>query len=100
MAPIDIHKLTAATPISPLRGGDSRPGPSAGQSPAPRRAGPAPQGGVAVEVATPGAAGPPPVDAERVREIREALRDGSYPIVPAKIADGLIAARLMLEIAR
>lgn len=36
----------------------------------------------------------PPVDADRVAQIREALRDGSYPLVPTKIADAMIAAQL------
>lgn len=37
-----------------------------------------------------------PVDHERVAQIRAALRDGTYPIVPTAIADALIAARLVL----
>jgi len=41
---------------------------------------------------------PPPVDAERVQEIRNALRDGSYPLVPAKIADAMIAAQVSLSL--
>jgi negative regulator of flagellin synthesis FlgM len=36
----------------------------------------------------------PPVDAERVQQIKRALQEGRYPIVPAKIADRLIAAQL------
>lgn len=36
----------------------------------------------------------PPVDAERVAQIRRALEDGRYPIVPAKIADRMIAAQM------
>ena len=35
----------------------------------------------------------PPVDLDRVRLIKEALREGRYPIMPAKIADSIIAAR-------
>ena len=35
-----------------------------------------------------------PVDSERVAEIRKALEEGKYPLVPAKIADALIAAEL------
>ena len=33
-----------------------------------------------------------------VDAIRRALEDGSYPVVPAKIADAMIAARLLLSI--
>ena len=35
----------------------------------------------------------PPVDVERVQQIKKALQEGRYPIVPAKIADNLIAAQ-------
>ena len=41
--------------------------------------------------------GPPPVDAERVQQIRKAIEDGTYPIVPAKVADAMIAAGLLLR---
>lgn len=57
--------------------------------------------GVAVEIAAPVEAGVetgPPVDSDRVAEIRNALREGSYPLVPAKIADAMIAAQLKFEI--
>ena len=36
----------------------------------------------------------PPVDLERVAQIKRALEEGRFPIVPAKIADRLIAAEL------
>ena len=39
-------------------------------------------------------AGKPPVDNERVAEIRDALREGRYPLIPARIADAMIAARI------
>ena len=35
----------------------------------------------------------PPVNLERVQQIKKALADGRYPIVPATIADRLIAAQ-------
>ncbi|HCF24473.1 MULTISPECIES: flagellar biosynthesis anti-sigma factor FlgM [unclassified Novosphingobium] len=41
--------------------------------------------------------GQPPVDAERVQVIRKAIEDGTYPIVPAKVADAIIAAGLLLR---
>ena len=41
----------------------------------------------------------PPVDAERVAVIRKALEEGSYPVVPSRIADAMIAARYMLSTA-
>lgn len=37
----------------------------------------------------------PPVDLERVAQIRRALEEGRFPIVPAKIADRLIAAQMI-----
>jgi len=41
--------------------------------------------------------GQPPVDAERVQVIRKAIETGTYPIVPARIADAMIAAGLLLR---
>ena len=35
----------------------------------------------------------PPVDVERVQQIKKALQEGRYPIVPASIADNIIAAQ-------
>ena len=35
-----------------------------------------------------------PVDMERVHQIKRALQEGRYPLVPAKIADRMIAAQL------
>lgn len=35
----------------------------------------------------------PPVDYERVARIRKAIAEGSFPILPAQIADRLIAAK-------
>jgi negative regulator of flagellin synthesis FlgM len=42
-------------------------------------------------------AGEVPVNADRVKEIRKALESGTYPILPATIADGIIAAGLILR---
>ena len=41
--------------------------------------------------------GAPPVDSERVQMIRKAVEQGTYPIVPARIADAIIAAGLLLR---
>ncbi len=38
-----------------------------------------------------------PIDRERVELIKRAIADGSYPIVPAKIADAMIAAGILLR---
>lgn len=36
----------------------------------------------------------PPVDADRVSEIKKAIQNGSFPILPATIADRLLALKL------
>jgi negative regulator of flagellin synthesis FlgM len=41
--------------------------------------------------------GPVPVDHDRVAEIRKAIERGDYPILPAKVADAMIAAGLLLR---
>ena len=50
--------------------------------------------GVSLEVSAALDPSKPPVDADRVSQIREALKDGTYPLVPTKIADAIIAARV------
>lgn len=50
--------------------------------------------------ASPGAvldAGEAPVDVERVAQVRKAVMEGSYPLLPAKVADAIIAAGLLLR---
>lgn len=42
----------------------------------------------------------PLVDSERVAEIRKAIAEDRYPIIPTKIADAMIAARLFGMIAK
>ena len=41
--------------------------------------------------------GQAPVDMDRVKVIRHAIETGTYPIIPAKIADAMIAAGLLLR---
>lgn len=41
--------------------------------------------------------GPPPVDADRVAVIRKAVEQGTYPVIPARVADAMIAAGLLLR---
>ena len=53
-----------------------------------------PVSGISLEVTAARAAATAPVDAERVAQIRTALRDGSYPLVPTKIVDAMIAAQV------
>jgi negative regulator of flagellin synthesis FlgM len=42
-------------------------------------------------------AGAAPVDQERVETVRHAVETGKYPIIPAKIADAMIAAGMLLR---
>lgn len=44
--------------------------------------------------------GEAPVDAERIALIRKAIEQGRYPIVPTKVADGIIAAGILLRTAQ
>ena len=41
--------------------------------------------------------GQPPIDAERVAQIRRAIERDEYPIVPAQVADAIIAAGILLR---
>ena len=41
--------------------------------------------------------GEAPIDADRVEVIRKAVETGTYPVVPAKIADAMIAAGVLLR---
>lgn len=50
--------------------------------------------GVALEVGAALDPSAPPVDADRVAQIRKALQEGTYPLVPTKVADAIIAARV------
>lgn len=38
-----------------------------------------------------------PVDNERVAEVRKAVESGTYPLLPMKVADAIIAAGLLLR---
>lgn len=44
--------------------------------------------------------GTPPVDAGRIAEIRKAVESGSYPVIPARVADAMIAAGFLLRSAK
>ncbi len=45
-------------------------------------------------------AGNAPIDLDRVVSIRKAIASGSYPLVPAKIGDAMIAAGILLRSSR
>lgn len=44
--------------------------------------------------------GQPPVDTNRVAEIRKAIEQGTYPVLPTRVADSIIAAGMLLRIAK
>ena len=45
-------------------------------------------------------AGAAPVDQDRVAAIKKAIENNSYPVVPTKIGDAMIAAGLLLRITK
>lgn len=96
MPSIELSKLTGVGASRAVATGDRaqiearvRPAASGSSGPAP---------GISLEVTADSAAASPPVDAERVSQIKAALRDGSYPLVPTKIADAMIAAQVSLSL--
>ncbi len=94
MPSVELSKLQGVGPVRALSDGDrSAIGKSAGNAAAPP-SGPQAKGGVAIEVSRALDPSSPPVNTDRINEIRKALRDGSYPLVPAQIADAMIAARI------
>jgi len=42
-------------------------------------------------------AGDVPVDMDRVAKIRRAIEQGTYPVIPTRIADAMIAAGMLLR---
>jgi len=44
--------------------------------------------------------GQPPIDTDRVAMIRKAVETGTYPILPATVADAIIAAGLLLRVGK
>lgn len=86
---------TTIGPIAPVRPVRSQYG-SPPERQAPEQGGAAPDASVKIEASALAAA--PPVDTDRVAAIRAALADGSYPLVPTRIADAMIAAGLRLSL--
>lgn len=64
------------------------PTPSPGAPPQPPAPDVARLSGVAAELAA-----KPPVDSDRVQQIRRAIANGTFPILPATVADRLLAVR-------
>ncbi len=94
MSSFELNKLQGVSAPRTLSESDRSQLQSRADEAANTRLSPSDKPGIAVEVSQNSAADKPPVDGERVNEIRNALRDGSYPLVPAKIVDAMIAARV------
>ena len=97
MPSIELSKLQGLAPARAVASGERAQ--VEARRPAPRDAGSVPAPGVSVEITGSPEAARPPVDAERVAEIRKALQDGSYPLVPTRIADAMIAAQVSFAVA-
>ena len=96
MPSIELSKLQAVSPARALSDTDRtaiQPGAARDNQ---RSSSGVADAGVSIEVAAPVDSSTPPVDTDRVAEIRKALQEGSYPIVPTEIADAMIAARLSM----
>lgn len=102
MPPIEVGPARALSAISARiarkAGGESLPGANgvaaAGRPGAPGQTTTAGAAVETTEALDPGAA---PVDADRVAEIRKAVESGNYPLIPARIADAMIAAGVLLR---
>lgn len=92
MKPLDI---SPTTPIRPVGNETQRTGNDRNARPATSNASPAEPAMVARSgVLWSGETAP--VDANRVAEIRSALREGRYPLLPATLSDHMIAAGFAL----
>jgi len=90
---MDTSPIRPARPVASAR--EQAATGASSQTAQPNRAGAPAQPIVAA--ATLGSASTPPVDQDRVALIRKAIAEGSYPVVPAKIADAIIAAGMLLR---
>ena len=92
-----------STPTGPIDPGISALSRIRAIGPAPSRTADAARGGGAKQaspVFAPSAAlapGEAPVDADRVAEIRKAIEQGTYPVIPARVANAMIAAGFLLR---
>lgn len=96
MPSVELSKLPSVSAVRAVTVGERAQIEARSRPVAPGSAGAAP--GISLEVSGASEAAGPPVDSERVAQIRDALRDGSYPLVPAKIVDAMIAAQVSLSL--
>lgn len=98
MSGLDIHGMKGASRISALaHRHEQTPDKAAVEARASQNTSRT-QSGVSVELSSAREQTGVPVDGERLAQIRAALKDGSYPLVPTEIADAMIAAKLSMEI--
>jgi negative regulator of flagellin synthesis FlgM len=105
MSNIEIgpSRPVGAVPVKKAAADPAAPTPAASTGAAlPAAAPPAPPGAssaAAATVATSDAAraGDVPVDSDRVAQIRKAIEQGHYPVLPARLADAMIAAGMLLR---
>ncbi len=105
MPPIEFGQRPpgATRPVGAIRTNAAKPSTAVASAAAPT----APASALASALAsTPAAAvqtspaldpGKPPIDENRVSVIRNAIQKGTYPLLPTKVADAMIAAGLMLS---
>ncbi len=95
MPSVELSKLSGVGAARAVTAGDRAQIEARGATAAPASPAATPSSsGISLEVTAASAAATPPVDAERVAQIRKALADGSYPLVPVKIIDAMIAAQV------
>jgi negative regulator of flagellin synthesis FlgM len=98
MPSVELGKLTGITSARALAPSDRAQVEPRAAVATPRSVLTGPDSGISVELSAGPEAATPPVDAERVKQIRDAVRDGTYPLVPSKIADAMIAAQVSLSL--
>ncbi|MFM6950742.1 MAG: flagellar biosynthesis anti-sigma factor FlgM [Novosphingobium sp.] len=89
MPPIDLPPIRPTGPVEPRQNQPLAVRPQV--SAQPEVAAPA------VEVDAALTASKPPVDTGRITEIRKAIDEGRYPVIPMRVADALIASGLLLR---
>lgn len=94
MSPADINRIQSAGPAKPIvRDTGSFPLKNPASDASPKMS----DAAVKVEAGTGFDAQQAPIDRSRVDSIRKALEQGTYPLNPARIADAMIAAPLLLS---
>ena len=89
--PVGAVQLTSVQPAAASVASNPVSGPAAVSTTAASTAAPVVQTSLSVS------SGDAPIDHSRVDEIRKAVQSGTYPLVPAKIGDAMVAAGLLLR---